>query len=1078
MFEKYFKAYRPFILIMMILLSAIGYYCFSTMSKEAIPEVNLPFFNITAVYPGADSETIEQQVIKKIEDKLPSVNNIATFSSISSNNVGVINLEFKRGTDKWMAYADLKSAVDEVKSSLPSWVKDVIVTKTDPKDIPAYSFSVTGPYYPSNLYDKVKDIEDDLKKISGVDKIFVIGKYVSQVEVEFDYEKLKKYNLRLPVLVGLIGQNMTQTPIDKKKLDGNLYSFEVRTYDKSGSTLDEKLTNFKSFLENLPLINQSWNTLRLKDLAKVNVTHPYYQRLSYVNGVNAVTFMVYKVPWTDILKVIDSVKSYLATRDTEFAKENISYKEMFSQEIMINETFDAFLSGFRDTSIFIVIIATIFLWLRGSIAVLITFPFVYLLTFIVLKYYGYTFNSIVSVALNLSLWIMVDNLIVIAQWFQSGLKKDMGKFEAIAYSLKIYWKSLFIGNLVTISMFFPLGFMLTGKIGEFLKFLPVTVNLTLIFSILVAFLFLPLILSYTNFDEKKNSLNVWHTLEHFFSKFEKNFDAFYKKILRNPKYPMIFFYCLFALVILAFSKFGTLDFMPLTDKDNIFVNIKYNKNISISENQKMTSKIYGFVDEFFKKNHTWVVKNIELSIGELSTQSPLDNTIYRTSFNPELTKLNLVLTNSKERKKNDNAVIILPELRKYLNEKLSAAPEIKNKINDLTVFVQKNGPSEGKDVTFNLLATGVPTSEMKVLASEYEKILPELKKIPWTYGWGSSLEYTNGKVKIIYDLDKLSQLGISGQELDMFLYWLNQKSEEADYLTDYKWNGLPLGNLNDFGKDVIPVKWFVNYDYAKGQTINFKDLMIPWTNVYVSDVIKEIKMESQIKSVQHLEGNLVLKVEGNKDPSLALWDVTSKVNEIVAKSSKIELVYGADVKDMTQSWADMWISFVVWFILMFAILVFNFQNFKQPIILMSTMPLFLTGALFFLLVSGECISMIVGIWFFGLIGVWLAHIIYLINRFNELLEDSEGIRDLDGIILASVKSRLEPIFLTTTITSLGLLVLSYSDDLWRAFALSFAGGLLLGTTITLIFIPSALKVAYRKVKIKVAPITRFRRDEE
>lgn len=152
----------------------------------------------------------------------------------------------------------------------------------------------------------------------------------------------------------------------------------------------------------------------------------------------------------------------------------------------------------------------------------------------------------------------------------------------------------------------------------------------------------------------------------------------------------------------------------------------------------------------------------------------------------------------------------------------------------------------------------------------------------------------------------------------------------------------------------------------------------------------------------------------------------------------IKMVYGADVKDMAQSGKDMGVSFIVGFILMFAILVLNFTNFAQPIIMMLTMPLFLTGALFFLLLSGQSMSMLVAIGMFGLIGVGLAHIIYLLNRFNELLENSEGIKDLTGIILESVRSRLEPIFLTTTITAIGLFVLAASDEMWRPFALAFA----------------------------------------
>lgn len=1060
MFEKYFKTYRPFFLIIMILLSAIWFYSFSSMSKESIPDVDLPFFNISAVYPWADADTIEQQVVKKIEDKLPSVKNISTFTSISSNNIGVINLEFKRWTDKWIAYSDLKSAVDEVKANLPSWVKDVVVTKTETKDIPIYSFSVTWPHYPSILYDKVNTLEDDLKKIPWVDKVIVVWKYTPQVEVEFDYDKLKHYNLRLPSLIWLLSQNISQKPIDKKKIDWNLYSFEVRTYSKSSQDLNENLKSFREFMNEMPLINQNGNILRLKDLAKIEITHPYYQRLSYVNGENAITFMVYKVPGADILAVIDWVKSFLSERSEFFQAQSLQSKEMFSQEIMIEDTYDAFIKWFIDTSILILIIATIFLWIRWSIAVAITFPFVYLLTFIVLKQFGYTFNSIVSVALNLSLWIMVDNLIVMAQWFQDWLRKWKWKYDAIKYVLWIYWKPLLIWNLVTVSMFLPLWFMLSGKVWEFIKFLPITVNVNLIISIIVSFLFLPLVLSYMNF-KVQNENHKENKIEQLFHKFERPFDYLYRWILKAPKLLTIIFYWIFWAVVYAFVLFGNVDFMPPTDKDNIYVNLKYNQDVTIEENQILTKQIYWYIIEFFNENYQWVVKNIELSLWELYSQSPLENTVYRTSFNPDLTKINIVLIWTKVRSSQESALKIFPKLKHFLDEKAENDEQLKAKLSELSIFIQKNWPSGWKDVTFNISASWNVENEIALLASEYESMLPELKRIPWTYWWSSSLEYTNWKVLIEYDLDKLSQLNISTTELDAFLYSLKQTNPTSNYLTDYKWNWIAISSINDFGKDIIPIKWFVNYTLDNWNTINFKDLLLPWTNIYVSELIKEIKVQPQIKSLQHLEWELVIKIEWNKNVDTALWNITKHINEIVSKYPSLKLAYWADVKDMTQSWTDMGLAFVVWFVLMFAILVLNFWNFAQPIIMVMTMPLFLTWALFFLLISWEAVSMMVWIGFFGLIWVWLAHIIYLLNRFNELIDDTEWDTDLDSIILESVKSRLEPIFLTTTITSLWLFVLAFSDEMWRPFALSFAGWLIIWTTITLVFIPSALKIVYR-----------------
>ncbi len=1058
MFEKRFLAFRPFLLIVMILLAAIGYVSFTTMSKESIPEVNLPFFNVTAVYPGADAETIEQQVISKIEDKLPSVKGISTFKSVSTNNVGVINLEFQRGVDKGTAYADLKSAVDEVRASLPTGVSDIAVTKTDPKDMPVYSFSVMGPYYPSVLFDKVGGMEDELKKIPGVDKVAVVGKYVSQVEVEFDYDKLRGYNLRLPVLVQMLSSSIEQKPVDKKKLEGNLYGFEVRTYGRTSGDVDERLSKFRDFLENVPLVNQNGNVLRLKDLAKVSVTHPFYQRLSYVNGENAVTFMVYKSPGSDILKVIGGVKDYLAGKSAEFAKDSIKEQEMFSQEISIKQTFNAFLDGFRDTSVLIVIIATIFLGLRGSFAVAITFPFVYLLSFIALKQMGYTFNSIVSVALNLSLGIMVDNLIVMAQGAEDGMRKGYSKFRAIQHSLSIYWKPLLIGNLVTISMFLPIGFVLSGKMGEFMKFLPVTVNLTLAFSIVVAFVFLPLVLSYMDLKVRKGDGHG--KLEKFFSRFEKPFDRMYERILKTPKFFITAFYALFVFVIIAFAKFGAADFMPLTDKDNIYVNVSYSKDTGMEANQAATAKLSDLIEEFFSEKHPGVVKNLEISLGENFSQSALDNTVYRSSFNPDLTKFNVVLTDTDSREEKDNAVHMYSELHEFLGEKIAADPELSKRVSDVTVMIQKSGPSEGKDVTFNLSLSG-SEGGIEKLAGEYEKMLGELKAIDGTYGWTSSLQHTNGKVEMVYDLDRLAQLGIAPAELDAFVYSIHQKGQ-SNALTEYKGNGISITSLGDFGKDVIPVRGYVAYQSGSGASVDFKNLVIPGTNAYLSEVLKETRLQPQLKSFQHLDGNLVVRVEANKRNDLTLSEATAKINAIVAKYPAVQMAYGADVKDMEQSGKDLGMAFLVGFVLMFAILVLNFGNFRQPGILVATMPLFLTGALAFLLLSGLTMSFMVDLGFFGLIGVGLAHIIYLVNRFNELFESSGGKGDLDAIIVESVKSRLEPVFLTTAITALGLFVLAASDEMWRPFALAFAGGLIVGTTITLVFIPCALKVLYRE----------------
>jgi len=133
------------------------------------------------------------------------------------------------------------------------------------------------------------------------------------------------------------------------------------------------------------------------------------------------------------------------------------------------------------------------------------------------------------------------------------------------------------------------------------------------------------------------------------------------------------------------------------------------------------------------------------------------------------------MKSTEERDEKDNAVNIFPELNRFLSQKIKMDPEIQKKLSNLTVFIQKNGPSGGKDVTVNISVSGSTNSEIKLLAQEYEKLLPELQTIPGTYGWSSTLEYTNGKINILYDTDRLSQVNITAAELNALLYSLNQK---------------------------------------------------------------------------------------------------------------------------------------------------------------------------------------------------------------------------------------------------------------------------------------------------------------
>ena len=1034
-----FKKLRPFLLIIMILSIGLWFYSFKTMPKESSPDIDIPFFSIVTTFPWADSKTVEEQITQKIEDKLSSVKNLTTFKSISTDNVSVLTTEFKKWTDKNTAYSDSKSALDEVKTSLPSSTQ-ISLKKTDFIDFPVYTFSISSNLYPSTLYDKIRFMEDELKRISWVDKVAIIWKYIPKIQIKFDYKKLKKYNLSVKWIVWILNSFIKDDSLDKKEINWVLYSFKASSYSLKNCQWDllKKTVCVKDQIREIPLINKDWSVLRLKDIAEISVGPWFYKKESFLDGKSAITYMVYKVPWTDILNVVSKIKDYLQTKKQFFKENNLTFNEVSSRTTEINNTYYTFINNFRQTSLIILIVILVFVWLKESLSIFLAFPLVYLISFIFLNAIWYTFNNIVSFSLVLTLWIMVDNLIVIIEGFDEGIKKWYDKYKAIAYSVKTYFKPIMSWNLTTIAMFLPLSFMLSGVIWEFMKYLPITVNAVLIISMLVAFVFLPLILTYLYKDNFK--LTSWWKIKDNF--IYRNFKKLIKIVLNNPKKIIFAFWLLFACSLFVFIKFWKTDFMPATDKNNIYVNIKYANDVSLKENKFYTDKIYSYIKKFFKDKKN-IVKSIQIKVWDYETFDPLDSVFYSSAFNPNLTTFNITLTDTEKRSEKYNAVKLYPSLNKLLNSKIW---QFNWKIKELSAFVRKNGPSSGKDVWFDIAVKNWTWDDVDILAKAYKKILPELKKISWTYDWSSSLEYGNWKVQIIYDLDKIRQLNLNISDINAFLLSFYSKN------WNYEWQALWVASVSNLWKDIIPIQSYINFSW---ENIDFDSMIIPWTNVYFSEIIKSINLNPDVRYYIHLDGKPVLNISAYKKPDALLWPITTQIQKVVEKDKNIQLYYASDIKDMKQSWKDLWIAFMVGIFLMFAVLVLNFSNYFYPLVIFSIIPLLFIGAFALLLLFDIPFGFAAQLGMFGLIWVWVNDAILLLERYEEL---KKTWNNKNEILIKTVLSRLLPVFLTTLTTVLWLATLVVKDALWGSLALSFMGGLALWTFIVLLYIPAVLKL--------------------
>lgn len=1050
------KHFKAFIIMLMILSVIIWFFSFKTFPKEASPAINVPFFTISIVYPWADPETIEKQIIEKLENNLSSVTQVKEVKSISAYNVWVISIEFDRNKEIWEAYSDLNSAIDKTRSDFPDQVKEPVLKRVDMSDSPIYTFSITWPNMPSVLYDKIRDLEDKLQATPWVSEVDVIWSYTPQIKIKFDYEKLLKNKINFSYAISEITTYIDKFPADKKEVDSTLYTFTLKTYPND-------FDNIVNFLNNLTLVNQFWNTLLLWDVAKVTTWPSSYKKESYVmdnwNTYSSITYSIKKIPWSDILKTIDSVKLVLKNYwlkfsdsnyipeptfiDKMFSKNNdiiennnlsdLQIYEINSQKEKIDSTYKTFISNFRQTTVIIFLVILLFIWFKESIGITLVFPLVYLISFIALKNIGYTFNNIVSFSLVLTLWIMVDNLIVVIEWFEEAMKKWLKKWDAISFSIKTYWKPILSWNFTTISMFLPIGFMLSGKIGDFMKYMPTTVNVVLIISILVSLVFLPIVLSFINFknDNKKNT--KWKDIEE--NKLFLKLEWFFKKIIINYKKAIFSFILLFFITLWVASQFLKADFLPPTDTNNIYVNLKFTSDISLEENKKIVSDISYKIDNYFKENK-WLLAYQGINIWDYKSLDPLDNVVYGNSYNPDLAYIDLKLTDKDFERKYDS-YLILQDLKNTIK-----LEDFDSKLQSMEMFIQKNGPSSGKDINFYLVWNNLDS-----LVNFYEKIWPELKAISWTYDWSNSLEYTNWKFDITWDIEKLKQFNITAKELDILI-------ASVDNSEFYEPNWILLKKLDDFSNDLIDVKAF-----TKIWENNILDIMVPGRDIYLKQLIKNIELIWEVKSLIHSDSKLILNVWAYKTKETSLWSITPYIEEIVELNSKeilwVTLEYAWDVKDMQSSMIDLIKAFGIWVMLMFTVLVLHFWNFKQPFLVLSVIPFLFIWAILLLTISWLPFSFPAQLWMFGLMWVWVNDAILLIEKYNS--EKNQKYKNNDDLILNVIRTRFKPVLLTTLTTVLGLLTLAIKDDLWWSLAVAFIWGLLLGTFIILVYIPAMLK---------------------
>jgi multidrug efflux pump subunit AcrB len=430
---------------------------------------------------------MEELVTQPLEEKIKSIDDVRELTSSSKNSLSTIIVQFDANSDAQEKMNDLKDKVDAAKGELPDDMDEPTVKQISLDDSPVLTFSVSGPYESTEIKIYADEIKDVVEGVSGVSSVEIIGGQNKEIKVIIDKAKLDGYNLSLSQVVQAISAANSDIPVGS--IESSNIDYTVRFAGRLSELED---------VQAIPLTNLSDSVILLRDVADVYEGYSELETISRLSksgdpAQNAISLSVYKTVGADTTRLVDEVFRVL-DKEKENYPQNLSFDVSKNSGQDIKNDLSNLLVNGLETVLIVVVLLFLFLGWREALLTGLSVPMTFLMSFIFLQACGYTLNFLTLFSLILSLGILVDNAIVIAEGIYVNMSKGLPAKEACVSAVREFQWTLIAGTMTTVFAFLPL-ISVSGIIGKFMVSIPVTISAVLLSSLFVALALIPAIAS-------------------------------------------------------------------------------------------------------------------------------------------------------------------------------------------------------------------------------------------------------------------------------------------------------------------------------------------------------------------------------------------------------------------------------------------------------------------------------------------------------------------------------------------------------------------------------------------------------
>ena len=1037
-FCGFFISHYRFSILLILVIVFFGGTALISLPRESEPEVEIPIGIVTTVYSGASPSDVEELITNKLEDEFKTLENVKQITSNSANSISSVVVEFEAEANLETSIRKLKDATDKAVTKLPDEAEDPYVSEIRMSDIPIIVFSLQGNFSQTELNTYSKILQQELENIPRVSRVGRSGNLKREFRVIINKEKLEGQGLNISGIVSAISFNNANLPVGDIKIDNINYQLRVQGE-----------INNQQDLANLAITTKPDGTvIKLNDIAQVNDFFEEQQTISRLSLKNepaqpTVSLAIYKRTGGNILKIISQSKEKISElQNNKTLPTNLNIITTSDNSQWVADDLNRLGKNAITTIIIIFVILFFVLGWREALIASTAIPLSFFLAFLFLDLQGQTLNGMVLFALVLSLGLLVDNIIVIMEGIYDNINaKKMEKLEGTLLAVKTFFWPVTSGTMTTVGAFLPM-LLVSGIMGQYMGIIPKTVSAVLLSALFVSVTLIPamaskilkknLIKKHLNHEIETNHQNNSQTClkftiirrkirDHFFqgiTKIKIKHENLLKNILphkqKRKKYILISWILFVVFTSFPFIGILGIEMFPKIDIDYFYINIK----TPIGSTIEVTNSIVKKVEDILYQTED--IDNFVTSIGS-NVNVGLDWSGGSTSANKANITVNLIKSDERKNKSF--------EIADQIRSKVSLISQADIKIEELSA-----GPPSGKPVEVRIVG-----EDLTVLNDIANIIISELKAIEGAVDIDKDLEDSTGEFVLYPKNDILSKYGLNTLTFASIL-------RQQVYGTD-------ASEINLNNEEVK-----INVAINEKQLISINDvdnmlITTPTGQTVPLSVLTTKKFEPSLVTIKHQDGDRIVIVSANTK------DITAK--EIFSKLEKnmknyqlpigYKISYGGEMEDIQKSFQEIFLSFFVAIIIIATILVLQFDSFKQPLIIMSTLPLAMIGVFFGLSILRLEFSLPAFIGIVGLAGIVVNDAIILIDKINQNIYSDK--MPLYTAILEASQSRMQPIFLTTITTVAGILPLGLSDPMWAGLAFSIVFGLTFATFLTLVMVP-------------------------